>query len=76
VNVAWTDFYLLAFIFHFANQFSVVVRLVYSFCEAVALKLLVASIAALLAKDAVVDAGVVGRSAVYSRYYNGPRTLP
>jgi hypothetical protein len=28
------------------------------------------------AKVAVADSGVVGRSAVYSRYNNGPRTLP
>jgi hypothetical protein len=29
-----------------------------------------------LAKVTVVDSGEVGRSAVYSRYNNGPRTLP
>jgi hypothetical protein len=29
-----------------------------------------------LAKFAVVDSGEVGRSAVYSRYNNGPKTLP
>jgi hypothetical protein len=29
-----------------------------------------------LAMFAVVDSGEVGRSAVYSRYNNGPRTLP
>jgi hypothetical protein len=28
------------------------------------------------ARVAVVDSGEVGRSAVYSRYNNGPRTLP
>jgi hypothetical protein len=28
------------------------------------------------AKFAVVESGKVGRSAVYSRYNNGPRTLP
>jgi hypothetical protein len=28
------------------------------------------------ANVAVVDSGEVGRSAVYSRYNNGPRTLP
>jgi hypothetical protein len=32
--------------------------------------------AVLLAKVAVVDSDEVGRSAVYSRYNNGPRTLP
>jgi hypothetical protein len=32
--------------------------------------------AVLLAKVAVVDSGEVRRSAVYSRYNNGPRTLP
>jgi hypothetical protein len=29
-----------------------------------------------LAKVAVVDPGEIGRSVVYSRYNNGPRTLP
>jgi hypothetical protein len=28
------------------------------------------------AKVAVVDAGEIGRSAVYNMYNNGPRTLP
>jgi hypothetical protein len=32
--------------------------------------------AASSAKVAVVDSSEVGRSAVYSRYNNGPRTLP
>jgi hypothetical protein len=36
----------------------------------------VASTALLSAQVAVVDSGVVGRSAVYSGYNNGPRTLP
>jgi hypothetical protein len=31
---------------------------------------------AVSSKVAVVDCGEVGRSAVYSRYNNGPRTLP
>jgi hypothetical protein len=35
-----------------------------------------ASTAVLLAKVAVIDSGEVGRSAVYSRYNNGPRALP
>jgi hypothetical protein len=35
-----------------------------------------AATAVLLAKVAVVDSGEVGRSAVYSRYNNGPRRLP
>jgi hypothetical protein len=35
-----------------------------------------ATTAVRLAKVAVVDFGEVGRSAVYSRYNNGPRTLP
>jgi arginyl-tRNA--protein-N-Asp/Glu arginylyltransferase len=35
-----------------------------------------ASTAVLSAKVAVVDSGEVGTSAVYSRYNNGPRTLP
>jgi hypothetical protein len=36
----------------------------------------VATTAVSSAKVAVVDCGEVGRSAVYSRYNNGPRTLP
>jgi hypothetical protein len=36
----------------------------------------VASTAVSSAKVAVVDYGEVGRSVVYSRYNNGPRTLP
>jgi hypothetical protein len=36
----------------------------------------VASTAVSLSKIAVVDSGEVGRSAVYSRYNIGPRTLP
>jgi hypothetical protein len=35
-----------------------------------------ASTAVSLAKVAGIDSGEVGRSAVYSRYNNGPRTLP
>jgi hypothetical protein len=35
-----------------------------------------ASTAVSTAKVAVVDSGEVGRSAVFSRYNNGPRTLP
>jgi hypothetical protein len=35
-----------------------------------------ATTAVLLAKVAVGYSGEVGRSAVYSRYNNGPRTLP
>jgi hypothetical protein len=36
----------------------------------------VASAAVSSARFAVVDSGEVGRSAVYSRYNNGPTTLP
>jgi hypothetical protein len=35
-----------------------------------------ASTAVSSAKVAVVGSGAIGRSAVYSRYNNGPRTLP
>jgi hypothetical protein len=38
--------------------------------------LFVASTAVSSANVAVVDSGEVGRSAVYNRYNNGPRTLP
>jgi hypothetical protein len=45
-------------------------------CEAMAGSLSMATTAVSAAKVAVVDSGEVGRSAVYSRYNNGPRTLP
>jgi hypothetical protein len=44
-------------------------------CEAMAGSLSVATTAVLSAQVAVVYSGEVGRSAVYSRYNNGPRTL-
>jgi hypothetical protein len=50
--------------------------LVCSLCDAVAGSLSVATTAVTSAKVAMVDSGEVGRSAVYNRYYNGPRTLP
>jgi hypothetical protein len=43
-----------------------------SFCEAIC----VASTSVLSAKVAMVYSDEVGRSAVYSRYNNGPRTQP
>jgi hypothetical protein len=44
-----------------------------SSCEAMAGSLFVATTAVLPAKVAVIYSGEVGRSAVYSRYNNGPR---
>jgi hypothetical protein len=76
VNVTWIDLDPLAFILHFLNQFRIASRLVCSLCEAVAGSLSVATIEVSLARVTVVDSGEVGRSAVYSRYNNGPRTLP
>jgi hypothetical protein len=66
----------LASVLHFLNQFWIAARLVCSFCEAMAGTLSVASTAVSLVKVAVVDSVEVGRSAVYSKYNNGPRTLP
>jgi hypothetical protein len=60
----------------FLNQFWIEIRLVCSFYEAMAGSLFMATTAVLSAEVAVVDSGEVGRSAVYSRYNNGPRTLP
>jgi hypothetical protein len=60
----------------FLNQFWIASRLVCSLCEAMAGSLSMATTAVSSAKVAVVDYGEVGRSAVYSRYNNGPRTLP
>jgi hypothetical protein len=60
----------------FLNQFWIASRLVCSLCEAMAGSLSMATTAVSAAKVAVVDSGEVGRSAVYSRYNNSPRTLP
>jgi hypothetical protein len=76
VNVAWTDLDSLAFILHIFNHFCIVSRLVSSFCEAMSGSLSVANTAALSANVAVVDAVELGRSSVYSRYNDCPRTLP
>jgi hypothetical protein len=76
VNVTWVDLHPLAFILNFLNQCWIASRLVYSFCEAMSGSLSVASIAMSTAKVAVVDSDEVGRSAVYSKYNSGPRTLP
>jgi hypothetical protein len=59
----------------FLNQFWIASRLVCSLCEVMAGSLSMAS-TAVLSKVDVVDCGEVGRSAVHSRYNNGPRTLP
>jgi hypothetical protein len=75
VNVTWMDLDPLAFIFHFLNQFWIASRLACSLCDAMAESLSVASTAVTSAKVAVIDSGEVGRSAVYSRYNSGPRTL-
>jgi hypothetical protein len=47
-----------------------------SFCEAMVGSLSVVSTAVLSARVAVVDSSEVGRSAVYKKYNNDPRTLP
>jgi hypothetical protein len=76
VNVTWIELDPLAFIPHFLNQFWIASRSVCSFCEVMAGSLSVATTAASSAKFAVVDSGEVGKSAVYSRYNNGPGALP
>jgi hypothetical protein len=53
-----------------------VARLVCSFCEAMTGSLSVAGTALLSTEFAIVDCCVVGRSSMYSRYNNDPRTLP
>jgi hypothetical protein len=70
VNVTWADFKPLAFILHFFNHFSIVLRLVCSFCEAMARSLSVSS-----PNVAAADFSDVGRSAVYSSYSNDPQTM-
>jgi hypothetical protein len=76
VNVTWINLHPLAFVLHFLNQFWIASRLVCSFCEAMAGSLSIASTAISLAKAAVVDSDEIDRSAVYSKYHSGPRTLP
>jgi hypothetical protein len=51
-------------------------RSVCSLCEAMSGSLSMVTTAVSSAKVAVVDSGEVGKSAVYSRYNNGPRILP
>jgi hypothetical protein len=74
-NVTWTDLDPLAFIFRFLNELSFVARLVCNFCEAMSESLPVASTAESSAKFATVDSGEDCRSAMYSRYNKGLRTL-
>jgi hypothetical protein len=75
VKVMWFNLDPLAFILHSLNQFWIASRLVCSFCEAMAGSMSVVTIAVLSAKVALVDSSEIGRSAVYSRYNNGPRAL-
>jgi hypothetical protein len=72
----WIDLDSMNFILHLLNQFWVASRSVCSFCEAMAGSLSMATTAVSSAKVAAVDSDEVGRSAVYSRYNNGSRTLP
>jgi hypothetical protein len=76
VNVTWIDLDSFAFILHFLNQFWIASRSICSFCEAMTGSLSMVTTAVSSAKVAVLDSGEVGRSAVYSRYNNSPRTLP
>jgi hypothetical protein len=76
VNVIWTNLDSLAFILHLFNHFCIASGLVWSFCEAMAGSLSVANTAVSSANVAVADSGEVGRSAVYTRYNSGPRTMP
>jgi hypothetical protein len=75
VHVKWADLDSLAFILHFFNHISIASRLFCSYCEAMSGSLSVANTAVSSANVAVVDSVEVGRSAVYSRYNSGPRTL-
>jgi hypothetical protein len=65
-----------SFILNFLNQFWITSRLVCSLSEAMTGSLSMASTAVSSAMVAVVYSGEVGRSAVYSRYNNGPKILP
>jgi hypothetical protein len=76
VNVTWTDLVSLACIRQVFIQNWIANREAWSFWEAVAGSLSVATTALSSAKAAVMEPGEVGRSAVYSRYSKRPRTLP
>jgi hypothetical protein len=76
VNVTRINLDLLSVLLNFLNEFWIAGRLVCSLCEAIAGSLSMATTAVSSAKVAVVDSGEVGRSTVYSRYKNAPRTLP
>jgi hypothetical protein len=75
VNVTCTDLVSLALIRQVFSQDWIARRVVWSFWEAVAGSLSVATTAVSSAKVAVMKPGEVGRSAVYTRYSKGPRTL-
>jgi hypothetical protein len=75
VNVTCIDLDPLAFILHFLHQPWIATRFVCN-SEAMAGSRSVSSNAVSSAKVAVIDSSEAGRSAVYSRYNNGPRTLP
>jgi hypothetical protein len=78
VNVKWTDLVSSALIRQFFKPGldSEEAGLEWSFWEAVAGSLSVATTAKSSAKVAVKESDEVGRSAVYSRYSKGSRTLP
>jgi hypothetical protein len=73
VIMAWKDLDPLAFILHFKTSFRLQLG---QFAVSMKKWLSVAATAVSSAKVDVVDSGEVGRSAVYRRYNNGPRTLP
>jgi hypothetical protein len=76
MNVTWTDLVSLAIIRKVFSQDLIARRVVWSFWEALAGLLSVATTTVSSAKVAVMESGEVGGSAVYSRYSKGPRTLP
>jgi hypothetical protein len=76
VSVIWTDLDSSAFILHLFSNIFIAPKLVYSSCEAMSGSLSVANTTVSSENVAVVDSVEVGRSAVYSRYNSGPRTLP
>jgi hypothetical protein len=66
--VTWVDLDSLAFILHILTHFWIVSRLVYSLCDAM--------VGSLSVTTTAVSSAKVCRSAVYSRYSNGPKILP
>jgi hypothetical protein len=76
VNIICEDFVGFILIFRLSNHSCRKSRCCWSFCDTNAASLSTARRAVSSAKVAIVVLSVVGKSAVYSKYSEGPNTLP